>query len=205
MLRSCVVGAAVVASCAPFAGAQITEEDDLVFGPGSITRDAGQDLDFLDVTLSQNRSYNDIAGQFGPGGDFEDWRHATQDEVIGLINNWGFSPSVTPFDPGVSSALVTADGMSNQVTGLIDLLGVTLPSNSGFLTDGITSSLLTNGEVRRIIIIDRNETPDEIRGVSRDVDAPFSPVGHYLVRDVPAPGALALFGTAALAGVRRRR
>ena len=44
---------------------------------GSYTTDTESGLDWLDVTLSINRSYSDVSSQFGSGGDFEGWRYAT--------------------------------------------------------------------------------------------------------------------------------
>ncbi len=66
--------------------------DDAVFGAGSITIDTDTGLEWLDWTESTNRSYNDVSGQFGAGGDFEGWRHATR-AVTHFTNKYGNSPS----------------------------------------------------------------------------------------------------------------
>ena len=43
------------------ASASIQSADDSVFGVGALTRDTGQGLDFLDLTFSTNRSFNDVS------------------------------------------------------------------------------------------------------------------------------------------------
>ena len=54
---------------------------DLRYGADSITLDTETGLRWLDVPISLNRSYNDVAAQFGAGGDFEGYRFATPSEV----------------------------------------------------------------------------------------------------------------------------
>jgi len=48
---------------------------------GSVTRDDESGLEWLDLTLSTNRSYNDVSGEFGIGGDYEGWRYASTTEI----------------------------------------------------------------------------------------------------------------------------
>jgi hypothetical protein len=78
--------------------------------PGSldgnnITEDTVTGLQWLDVTVSADRSFDDVVGndgmnEFAPGGDFEGFRHATADELTGwnpgpqfdsLFINFGFT------------------------------------------------------------------------------------------------------------------
>jgi hypothetical protein len=50
-------------------------------------------LDWLGVTFSVNRSYNDASSQFGVGGDFAGWRYAAGLEFNGLVGHWtGVAP-----------------------------------------------------------------------------------------------------------------
>jgi len=73
------------------------EERDSYRGIGSITYDTTTGLEWLDVDLSINRSYDDVSSQFGEEGDFEGFRHATIEEVedlffaagITIIGGWG--------------------------------------------------------------------------------------------------------------------
>ena len=203
MHRTAFAVASAVALTNPFASAQITVEDDVIFGAESITRDAQQDLDFLDVPLSVGRSYNDVSGQFGPGGDFEGWRHATLEEVITLVNNWGFGPSVPFPSPGDTSGLVNSDSSGTSLAQLASRLGITfvLPGSGSFtfglveLRDGGT--LLPNIALTGSGFSWADYPPGSV--------ANDAITGHFLVRTVPAPGALALLAGAGLAVLRRRR
>ena len=97
--------------------AGVVEADDPVFGSGALTRDTDQGLDFLDITFSIGRSFDDVSDEFGPEGDFAGFRYALQSEMISLVNNFGFSPVVT------AGRLVTGNTRSDQLSGLVDLLG----------------------------------------------------------------------------------
>lgn len=54
---------------------------------GTYATDTLTGLDWLDVTASMGRSYDDVASQFGLGGDFEGWRFATSAEFVTLMVN----------------------------------------------------------------------------------------------------------------------
>jgi len=58
-------------------------------GDGLLTRDTDTGLEWLDTNQSRNWSYPDIINEFGAGGLFEGFRHATLDEVITLQSNAG--------------------------------------------------------------------------------------------------------------------
>ena len=49
--------------------ATFLQVSDPQFGINSITVDTDTGLRWLNVSLSANRTYNDVAGQFGVGGD----------------------------------------------------------------------------------------------------------------------------------------
>ncbi len=63
------------------ARAELLEIDYLAPGDQLITLDKDTCLEWLDLTESEGHSVNHMLSQFGPGGDFEGWRHATQPEV----------------------------------------------------------------------------------------------------------------------------
>ena len=68
-----------------------------VFGVDAITYDEATSLEWLDVTASVDRSYDDMAGndgsnEFLPGGDFEGWRYATTDEWTEFLSHAGIAP-----------------------------------------------------------------------------------------------------------------
>lgn len=193
------LAAALAASTAT---AQITSEDDAIFGVDSITRDAAQQLDFLDLTLSTNRSFNDVSTQFGAGGDFEGWRHATLAELSGLINATGFSPSFTP-DTGFASSPAGTDYLSELVTSV----GTTFTNSSLRSAAGIVSDLVEPGRNYSIDLVDLTDNSTSGDRVNRGslLSANSSNVGHWLVRPVPAPSTAIVLGVAGLAATRRRR
>ena len=48
----------------------------LIIDHGTYTTDTTTGLDWLDVTASLGRTFNDVNSQFGVGGDFEGWGFA---------------------------------------------------------------------------------------------------------------------------------
>ena len=78
--------------------AAFEDKDDPYYGPASIIYDPSTGLEWLKLTFSVNRTYNDVSTQFGTGGDFEGFRHATIEEVLGFISEAG----ITIIDTGVS-------------------------------------------------------------------------------------------------------
>ncbi len=69
----------------------ILSVDDAVFGIDSITRDPNSGLDWLDLTFTAGRSFNDINSQLGLGGEFEGFHHASGADVFTLFTNAGIS------------------------------------------------------------------------------------------------------------------
>lgn len=62
---------------------------DSVYGPGTLTMDTATFFGWLDVTVTQGRSYNDISSKFGAGQEFEGFRYATLGEVAQFFTNAG--------------------------------------------------------------------------------------------------------------------
>jgi hypothetical protein len=69
--------------------AALTEADWLAPGDGLLTIDESTGLKWLDLTATINRTFNDVSTQFDPGGDFEGFRYATNDEVINFFSSAG--------------------------------------------------------------------------------------------------------------------
>ncbi len=81
-LACCFAGAVMFTVSLPVNAALIGVQDH-----GTYFTDTQSGLDWLDVTASANRSYNDVSSQFGSGGDFDGWRYATAAEFGAMWDN----------------------------------------------------------------------------------------------------------------------
>ena len=189
-----LLAAVVLLGLTASSNGDIIELDDPIFGPGSITRDTASGLDWLDLTETINRSANDVAANFGPGGDFEGFRFAMADEVFELFINAGI-----PDVPGSSPANIA------PAQALMEFIGSTAFA-AGI---GNGNEALGNFESGQRIDLDGffNLGVPNMRadfGPWNNPDVAFDTVANWVVR-VPSPGAAALLGAGALAGLRRRR
>lgn len=77
--------------------AELLSIDDSVFGADSVTLDTETGLEWLDNTLTRNRSFYDLAltNAFSPGGEFAGWGYADTNQVIGYFDNAGIRDSLT--------------------------------------------------------------------------------------------------------------
>jgi len=156
-------------------------------------------LSWAPVDQTVNWSYNDILGEFGPGGQFEGYRHATVDELWSLAGSYGISQTATPEENAAA------------VNRLQDDLGITLTSSLGQLTAWTLgfSAEGTRFDVR-LVLPDPGDA-STFQGYAYETDWPYYDVadpeiGHYLVQPVPEPALVAAaMGLAALGIVFFRR
>jgi hypothetical protein len=89
---------------------------------GTYLTDINSGLDWLDVTATAGRSYNDVYAATQDSNDaLYDWRYATADEVNGLVSNWlGLATPITTYDQ-----VVQPEG---GIDDLVQMLGSTLDS-----------------------------------------------------------------------------
>ena len=181
----------------PAEAASLISGDDAVFGVDSITVDPNTGLEWLDWTVSTNRSYDDVSSQFGVGGDFEGWRHASQGEVIDLFSNAG----ITQFDNNIADDPYVWD-LAAKIgdTGTSSLGGIA----SLAMTDTILS--VVSG-TRYIMLLDvagvlSNPRTAWVSTHNGESYPSYSYMGHALVREsqssVPEPSTLALLAVGLL-------
>jgi hypothetical protein len=183
----------------------------------TFTTDTISGLDWRDVTASLNRSYNDVSGQFGVGGDFEGYRYATGTEFNQVINNFSGSQVGLSFydryihtqsyikDLAIMFGAVNLDPDNIRIQGIINEAHVYTDQTirqytammdyyNGVLKDGTTSTLVTSFA----------------HGSEVDNSIPSANIASFLVRDsliaTPIPAAAFMFAPALLGfmGLRRR-
>lgn len=209
---SVIAGACLVLSQAP-AGAALVAADWLAAGDGKLTQDTLTGLQWLDLTLSNNHSYNDIRTNYlGAGQQFEGFRYATGAEVYGLFVNAGI---------GATWETPAGGGFYTNANAFQELVGITADDYYGrdwstgmFAQEPGGMMPLTGVEVSdssRLAWVESFEGfvgggswawgPDLADGVA----------GSWLVRTtpqaVPEPSTLLLLGSGmlGLAAARRRR
>lgn len=142
---------------------------DPVFGTDSVTLDDVTQLQWLDVPLSANISYNDIITEFGSGGSFEGWRHATLAEADAFATNAGITINI-------GSTVANFVPASN----LIALIGTT----AGTQALGFVGEPAPDPGLRVVYSV---ATQDGLTGSAALAfheydDVPSPALGHYLVR-----------------------
>jgi len=169
---------------------------DSAFGVDTITLDTDTNLQWLDVDLTANRSFDDVAAQLGPGGEFEGFRHATVDEIMTLWVNAGIPDILTGEGPPMGDDFTEAN--LAPVLALIDLIGITLSNPVLTLSEGFSADAPPGDPTLRIvgelnvcinpqICMSQGITPDTALaslGPNQDAtDIASDLVGHYLVQD----------------------
>jgi hypothetical protein len=192
------------------AGASIVSVDWLTSGDNLITQDTVSGLEWLDLTVTTSRSYNDISSKLGPGQEFDGWRYASTNEISGFWDAFG----------GDNNHYV---GWSVENNGLFDAIapywGDTQCEFAG-CSPGEGYSFAITGDARTAETQYRAKLFDDIldpRTAEEDfftltsgyvsLDETSYKWGHALVRVVPVPAAVWLFGSGliGLIGVARRK
>ncbi len=94
-------------------------------GADVVTFDDVNNVEWLDLTQSTGRSFGDVAGEFGAGGDFAGWRHATAFELSILFTegNFGFP---APFNLSDSEDAAFVGTHISEVGFFAGMLGATV-------------------------------------------------------------------------------
>ena len=157
--------------------AQVIEVDSVVFGPGTLTRDTVQGLDFLDLGDTFGRSLQDVSSQLGSGGEFEGFRYATVAEIDSLVSNYN-SPATPPGTP--------------RLTALLDV--ATNLFGSDFST-GLSADLGPFGGIQIVSISEGANPPNATPTIEAAVDRVSNTTGSFLVTPssaVPEPNSVSL-------------
>ena len=199
----------VLATVAPAAVIPVDLESP---GDALLTRDLDNGLDWLDLSQTMqggmNRTFNDVSGQLGPGGEFDGFRHATATEIEAFWTSAGI--------PDINSGGTAANFV--PVTNLIGLLGDTSsPEPVSTFSFGILADSNAPGTHQAAMIDLTSPSTARARSLASpgNVADDMTDIagGHFLVRSAPAaipePSSFALLGVAAAgfcsSRLRRRR
>ncbi|MDH5325909.1 MAG: PEP-CTERM sorting domain-containing protein [Gammaproteobacteria bacterium] len=202
-IKACLFG--VLSLLTTYSHAVLIEQDYTSAGDGRITYDDSTGLQWLDLSVTSNWSYNDVTSEFGSGGLFEGWRYATVNEFRDLAAEAGIYVPSTPAD---------YYGIADEVIALLTLLDA-----PGFTPTSGIQSYGTLGQTREEFSGSIPPEPyrdDLLAGfLGLAFDAAGIPIGYfddlsysidptsasydgnYLVRvsvDVPEPGTVFLLG-----------
>ena len=109
-----------------------------IVSKGDYVQDDKSGLDWLSVTKTKGKSYNEILRMIAAGGSLEGWRLAARDEFAAIVFNWfGYTPSY-----------FNSNSNSSKFKGLIDLLGKTRANfMRGYVLHNTTNGMITVGHL----------------------------------------------------------
>jgi len=175
------------------AHAALVSVDDPVFGVDSITRDTATGLEWLDVSLTLNRTWNGAESEFATYG----FRHATQIEVGELVANAGI-PGIDTGSSAANYAPITAfQDLVSCLAAYYEPTGQDDCTTKGWASTEIAGraelswAQRNNATGTAYVIVNSN---NKIDGSSLDTYK-HPTVGHWMVRTtvVPIPAAAWLF------------
>ncbi len=156
---------------------------------GAYFTDTSSKLDWLDITVTVNQSYDAVFAQLKSGEKLDGWRYASAKEFNQMVSNFT-STTIT------SNERITHGG--NRLDNLIKMLGVTFSSESDnthnvfIYTNGILGGQLGDLLARNMaIILDDDRSEDGAHysmahyTVGYDNDR-WDTIGSYLVRETKA-------------------
>ncbi len=188
----------------------------------SYTTDSLSGLDWLDVTRSENRSFDDISSQLESGGEFDGWRYATTDEFSTMVSDYTDDTYIysefgrNHYENGIMDTLVSLLGDTYTYANF-------LSSNSLLsFTSGMLIDMNYGGQLMTAILWD-DDTPNRDNPSGYDYSDPHHRMvyggdtlgiarGSYLVRDtteiastpLPASVWLMISGVLGVVGLSRK-
>lgn len=180
----------------------------------NLTRDTDTGLEWLDVTISLDRTFEDVSSHLGAGGDYEGFRYATRLELEALFEHAGLilddagpevSPAIHDFLSLFGSELAPIEAANTSAGRYDDTVDGVDPA---FVGSGRVSDVLGGppGMLAFVRVVPDN-TGGPV-GALGDPSVAFPNVGAWLVRPVPEPSSLILCcigGGLLMSEVRRRR
>lgn len=148
---------------------------------GSVTRDTATGLEWLDLTASVGKSYNQVSSLFDSGEEFEGWRYATSSEITSfLVSNFGLVANGVVPEAGAAkyNAVVGALGQTAFIAGTFGL----------YYNGGIGPATVPLASVHASIFPPGSGT--SIGAQSKSSSWSSQTVGHWLVRETPPNGAI---------------
>ena len=196
-----LLGAVVLFTISTVANGSLVERDWQTVGDRALTYDTTTGLQWLDLTASSGQSVNEVLAQLGAGGTYDGFQYASENEVRTLFSNAGI--------PDLSGEWNSLN--YQPVLDLQTLIGVTRSSfgeSFGATSDQGSSSLLV-----RAIGLQEQSNPlssvfEQGRVFTTTVDYDRTAfLGHWLIKPVPIPSAVWLFGSGliGLIGLARRK
>jgi len=202
VLRSFVLIAAIAGTyCCPTVQAAIIVGTADGFGVDSLTIDTSTGLEWLDWTESTEISFNEINTEFGAGGDFEGFRHATIAELGQFLENLDIGLPIDDFP----QTGVAVDGGASTIA-LADLVGSTFGTAPVLRSAAITGTQ-QSAFIQAYVVVFSGGTTVVAVGCAPQ-SASQVDIGHALVREtvaVPEPTMLLCWLGFGLVGLTRRR
>lgn len=197
---------------------------------GTYTTDTESGLDWLDVNVTSNLSFNEVTELMKPEGAYDGWRYATVDEFEQLVSNFGVPSSGADCSFGLTfcSGQFGTNPLILEVTSILgptvdEMVSSGCPEEpcqlyyiQGMLGENVSNALAGNINYAEIY-----------SGASADSEGVFRPwqqitaamttdkeyydesLGSFLVRtsEVPVPAAAWLFASAllGLVGIQRKK
>jgi len=187
----------------------ISSANSAIIDNGYYTTDTNTGLDWLDLTETAGKTYDDVAMELGVDGLYAGYRYATAIDVSALITNYTGTE-----DNGFWAVQFDADA---NIGGLIQLLGNTYvdrsPSYLNYAEGMLATPFTLNGEVIGRDTVRIRDYEEELDGIDYLDYYGFvysgTPTSSFLVRNTSVPESssvyLLAFGLLGLFGTTRRK
>ena len=160
-------------------------------GDDLITRDTTNNMEWLDLSLTLNLSWNEVWTELGAGGQFEGWRMASKGELTQFFNEFGGDG----YYNGFPSAMTNIFDSLSQYWGDTKCLATGCTTGDGY-SKFFTASQYGYGNVWQGIVSDTkiDISLEYASADSRDFLKGTALFRYYDPKPVPAPASVGLLG-----------